>query len=162
MTVLGLSILAICLVLVAMGLLIAELFLPTHGLLAAGAGLCALGAVAVLLSISVTAGLIGAIILLVVSPFAIYYGIKTYPQTPVGRRVLLAQPEIAPQDSDIRQLLGQTGKALTRLRPAGVVDINSHRVDCLTEGDIIEAGSSVTVVSVSNGRVVVRETQTTA
>jgi membrane-bound serine protease (ClpP class) len=52
-------------------------------------------------------------------------------------------------------LLGRTGRSLTVLRPSGVVDIDGLRVDVVTEGDFIEAGSPIIVSHVEGVRVVV-------
>lgn len=53
-------------------------------------------------------------------------------------------------------LLGREGVALTVLRPAGMVEIDDERVDAVSEGSYIAAGSSVRVVQVQGNRVVVR------
>ena len=57
------------------------------------------------------------------------------------------------------QLLNQTGKALTQLRPAGTAIINGQRIDVVTEGALIERGQAVKVVNVDGMRVVVRQTE---
>jgi len=157
MTLLTLTIIAIALVAAAVAFLVAELFLPSHGVLGIGGGLCALGAVAMLMQISVTLGLISAIILLVTAPLAIYVLLKTYPKTPAGKKVFLEQPQVS-SESTHKEFLGASGKTLTALHPAGIVEIDGRRIDCISEGDVIDAGKIILVVSVSNGRVVVRET----
>ena len=55
------------------------------------------------------------------------------------------------------ELLGQTGTALTDLRPAGTVQIDKLRIDVVTEGGYIARGSDVEVVRVEGNRVTVRE-----
>jgi membrane-bound serine protease (ClpP class) len=54
-------------------------------------------------------------------------------------------------------LLHKTGTALTDLRPAGVAVFGDTRVDVVTEGDYISAGSNVMVYNVYGNRVVVRQ-----
>ena len=54
-------------------------------------------------------------------------------------------------------LLGQTGTALTDLRPAGTIHIDKLRVDVVTEGSYIARGSEVEVVRVEGNRVTVRD-----
>jgi membrane-bound ClpP family serine protease len=54
------------------------------------------------------------------------------------------------------RLLGRTGVALTPLRPTGVVDIDGTRVEVLTEGAFIAAGSRVRVVAKDRRRYFVR------
>lgn len=53
-------------------------------------------------------------------------------------------------------LLGQTGVALTPLRPAGTAKIDGQRIDVVTAGEFIPQGSPVTVVLVEGARIVVR------
>ena len=52
-------------------------------------------------------------------------------------------------------LLGQTGQALTTLRPAGRVKFGDRVVDVVSEGGYIERGSAVQVLKVAGNRVVV-------
>ncbi|MCL2496088.1 MAG: nodulation protein NfeD [Clostridiales bacterium] len=59
-------------------------------------------------------------------------------------------------DQDLPYYMGKRGKALTMLRPAGTVDIEGRRVDVVTMGEFIEAGSAVEVILVEGMRVVVR------
>ncbi len=52
-------------------------------------------------------------------------------------------------------LLGQTGVALSDLRPAGVVRLGDSRLDVVTDGEFVPAGTRVRVVQVDGFRVVV-------
>jgi membrane-bound ClpP family serine protease len=54
------------------------------------------------------------------------------------------------------RLLGRIGVALTPLRPTGVVDIDGTRVEVLTEGAFVAAGSRVRVVAMDRRRYFVR------
>jgi Membrane-bound serine protease (ClpP class) len=53
--------------------------------------------------------------------------------------------------------LGRQGVALTQLRPAGTADFQGERVDVVTEGGYIKAGSPVKVIAVEGVRIIVRE-----
>ncbi len=57
------------------------------------------------------------------------------------------------------ELLGQVGRTLTPLRPAGTVEIGRARVDVITAGEFIERGVPVEVVQVRGSRVEVRQVQ---
>jgi membrane-bound serine protease (ClpP class) len=63
------------------------------------------------------------------------------------------------QDSRARYL-GQSGSALTPLRPTGVAQILDDRVEVSTEGEFIAAGSSIRVVAIDRRRIFVRLTET--
>ncbi|MFF0827136.1 nodulation protein NfeD [Brevibacillus sp. NPDC003359] len=62
---------------------------------------------------------------------------------------------VAPRDQ--RELEGKSGIALTSLRPAGVVKVEGKRVDAVSVGGFIEAGTTITVVQVEGTRIVVAE-----
>ncbi|GED58975.1 nodulation protein NfeD [Brevibacillus formosus] len=62
---------------------------------------------------------------------------------------------IAPRDQ--RELEGKSGITLTPLRPAGVVKVEGKRVDAVSVGGYIEAGTAITVVQVEGTRIVVAE-----
>ena len=56
-------------------------------------------------------------------------------------------------------LLGQTGQAVTTLRPAGRAQFGERVVDVVSEGDYIERGEQVEVLKVAGNRVVVQSVQ---
>jgi membrane-bound serine protease (ClpP class) len=57
---------------------------------------------------------------------------------------------------DRRALIGQAGFATSYLRPAGYAAINGQKVDVLTEGEFVPAGTPVTVTRVEGARIFVR------
>lgn len=59
--------------------------------------------------------------------------------------------------SSKKDYLNQEAKTLSKLRPAGTIEIDGKRVDAVSEGAFIEKGKKVRVISVSGSRVVVRE-----
>ncbi|MDA0378006.1 MAG: hypothetical protein O3C45_02490 [Bacteroidetes bacterium] len=52
--------------------------------------------------------------------------------------------------------LGKAGVALTPLRPTGVAEIEGERIEVVTEGDFISAGSRVKVVAMDRRKYFVR------
>ncbi|WP_457653700.1 NfeD family protein [Rhodocaloribacter sp.] len=63
---------------------------------------------------------------------------------------------IARESEQRARYLGKTGKALTPLRPSGVVEIDGERLEVATEGEFIAAGSKVRVVAMDRRRYFVR------
>lgn len=57
---------------------------------------------------------------------------------------------------DHTALIGQTGAAATTLRPGGFATIGGRRVDVVTLGELVEAGTPIEVMSVEGNRIVVR------
>lgn len=59
--------------------------------------------------------------------------------------------------AELAELAGQTGEALTPLRPSGRVRFGERIVDVVTEGNFIPRGAQVAVLQVVGSRVVVQE-----
>ncbi len=86
--------------------------------------------------------------------------IKLFPNTSLGKALTLSLRSTSDKgytSVDTRaDLLGQRGKTLTALRPAGVVQFDKQHLDVVAEGGFIEVGTEVVVISVTGGRIVVR------
>ncbi len=105
----------------------------------------------------------GAVFGLVITAVALS---KFLPKIPLFNDMILTPPS-AMQDAAPRlrpelvagtaNLVGQTGIAMTLLRPSGKAEINGHLVDVMSEGSFIPEGSLVEVVQCSGNRVVVRK-----
>ena len=63
---------------------------------------------------------------------------------------------IARESADRAKYLGKVGTATTPLRPTGIVEIDTHRIEVMTEGEYIAAGSIVTIVAMDRRRYFVR------
>ena len=83
------------------------------------------------------------------------------PETQLFRRLALStvmDTEMGYHSSsseDFQAYLGQSGTALTPLRPSGTARIANNRVDVVTVGDFIAPDSNVKVVSVEGSKVLV-------
>jgi membrane-bound ClpP family serine protease len=150
-------------------LLVLELFVPSGGVLGVLAAGSTIAGIVLLFMHDVTWGIIALGVVLVLGPMAITFGLKVFPHTPVGRRLILGGN--VTEEDKIRQrqaadaeraklmgLIGATGKAMTDLRPVGVVVIDGKRYDALAEGPWIDAGSNVRVTVVDGPHVKVRRT----
>lgn len=62
---------------------------------------------------------------------------------------------VAPS-SDLALHVGKTGTSLTPLRPSGTVEVFGRRMDVVTEGEFIPAGTAIEVIRVEGARVIVR------
>lgn len=56
-------------------------------------------------------------------------------------------------------LVGQTALSHTPLRPAGIIIVDDERIDAVSDGTYIEAGSEVIIVQVEGHRVVVEQAE---
>ena len=58
---------------------------------------------------------------------------------------------------DYSEYLGQTGVALTVLRPAGTAMIENKRLDVVSDGDFIEVDVPIQVVNVEGSKIMVEK-----
>lgn len=147
--------LVVTLVILGAVLLILEVFLPgiVAGVIGAG---CLFAAVLVsylkfgtragnLMLVGVTmAFLVGAVLWM-----------RYFPTSRMAR-LFVSQRVIGNIDAEKPELLHRTGQAVTLLRPSGMALIDGKRIDVVTEGALIEAGTPVKVIAIEGLRVVVR------
>jgi len=150
--------------LIALGLvlLVAELFLPTGGVL------FVLSVAAMVVGLGMTyyadqAAFLATLIVVVVGA-PVLFGLAFYylPKTPMGRRFFLHGTQEddtlanLPVNLELEQLRGRYGRTISALRPAGITDFDGRRVDTITEGMMIEPGQWVRCIDVQAGKVIVR------
>lgn len=152
--------LVVCLAALGMiGILLELHVLPGHG--APGIlGVVAL-LVAVVLAFGVSYGFVAAqalAIAIVLSAIGFWFAAKLFPQNAFMRRIAFTgvQGRDYVAAPDQTELIGHAGIATSFLRPAGVAAIDGKRVDVLTEGDFVAAGSPVVVTRVEGARIFVR------
>lgn len=153
---------AVLLLALALAFLVMELFIPSGGVLAFLAAASVLGAVALGFKQGPAAGLGILMAVLVGGPAGLALAVKYWPNTSVGRRILLGVrrgDEVLP-DSPLRrrysELVGKIGKAKSQMLPSGVISIEGRTVDAFSEGMAIEVGQSVIVLEVHGTQVLVR------
>jgi membrane-bound ClpP family serine protease len=151
-------------VLIGVGLLLVllELLLPTHGILVAlGCGSIIAGT-ALTFHDSMSTGVKTLLFVVLGLPVVASVALYLWPRTPMGKRFILQAPDdddaIAnnPVTLELEELRGRFGRALSALRPCGVVDFGGKRVDTMTDGAMIEPNQWVRCIDVKAGRVIVR------
>jgi membrane-bound serine protease (ClpP class) len=152
------------LVLIAAGflLLMAELFVPSGGILFVLSVAAVAVGVTLTFSYDTTIGLITLVCVFVAAPAVAGMMLHYWPKTRIGRRMFLTgTPEedtlaSLAVNKELEGLKGKIGRTLSALRPAGVVDFDGRRVDSLTEGMMVEPGQWVRCIDVRAGKVLVR------
>jgi membrane-bound serine protease (ClpP class) len=132
----------------------AEVYVP-GGVLGAFGVACLAAAVVIGFLQGPVTGWAGLGLVLALAVVGGYFWLNVFPGTRAGRRLSLGR-----EGTDVRVsgpaadlAAGQTGVALSTLRPAGIARIGGHRVDVLAENGVwIEAGSAVRVTRVVSGR----------
>jgi membrane-bound ClpP family serine protease len=146
-------------------LMVAEFFLPTGGVLGTGAVGVLVAAVVIAFSHSMVAGLSVVVFVLLTAPFVLFSMVRVWPHTAIGRRMLNLRPGEAAADPPkrttsqgipIEDLVGRIGTAKTDLLPSGLVVIEGERMDGVSTGMPIDAGTTLIDTSVDGGRVHVR------
>ena len=83
------------------------------------------------------------------------------PGTPIWGRLILATSETQKEgfvsNPDLSFLVGKRGKALSFLRPAGIVLIDGKRYDVISEGDFIQKDEEVEVTEVIGSKIIVKK-----
>ena len=157
--------LAILIIFYAVGvlMLVAEIFIPSHGILSV-AGLAFLIA-AVVKTFSYggrEAGIVAVFACLVFVPAFAFVAIKYWHRTPIGRRIAPPNPTLTVDDTSVpvetlARMVGQTGRSKTPLRPVGICEFNGKRVSCVAEFGMIEAGVEVEGLRISGSNLAVQE-----
>ena len=153
--------LTIALVLFALGLvcLLAEILLPTGGILVVVSLLFFGFGVGTILYYGEAAEAAVALGGLAVGlPLAGAVAVYAYRRMSIGAPPDTGETDTAAvaQLAELDALKGRTGRTVSTLRPSGVVEFDNRRVDAMTEGMMLDAGVWVRCVDVKGGKVIVR------
>ncbi len=137
--------------------IIVEIFIPSLGVLTVIAlALLSYSLYIVFTSISITAGIVFTGLDIIIVPLTIVLGIKILAKSPLSlKRELSKHNGVISQKEKLETYINMKGIAVTDLRPAGMAQINSQRVDVVTDGEYIEADTPVIVTGVAGNRIVV-------
>jgi membrane-bound serine protease (ClpP class) len=114
-----------------------------------------------LLAVDFTQATQALLLALVATVAVFFFGLRFFKRFNLWQRLTLGTKQYkeagytAPQ-SDLIMHTGKTGKAVTPLRPSGIAEVFGQRLDVVTEGEFIPAGTEVEVVRVEGARIVVR------
>ena len=155
-------VLAIFLFLLCAVLLVAEVFVPSFGLITLCALASLIGGIIIFFKLSPAAGWSGIIVAVVMIPATLVFAYKIFPKTGFGKTVLLDMPQKQkgdgiPDSSNLRNSLGQKAVTITPLRPVGMCDFAGTRLECVAESGYVEKGKTVEVIKVEGTQLTVRE-----
>ncbi len=144
--------------LIALLLLLAEIFVPSFGTLSILALLACIAAVISAFHASVAMGITVTVIVIIGFPLIIMTILKNLHRMPIGKLLIPPAPEFKPtkEEEDLNRLLSKTGVTLTQLRPSGIVRIDGHRYDVLTDGEFLDANTKVVVKRIEGNRIFVQ------
>jgi membrane-bound ClpP family serine protease len=159
---------AILLLLLGIVLVMAEAFIPSGGILGVLAAIVLVSSLIFAFKESDGVGFAFLGIVVVCVPTVVILGLKVFPKTPIGRRVILEPFVESPEDrgkagvsdQDFSQLLGKLGKTATPLRPSGIIEINDQRYSAVAEGELIDKNVDIIVIKVEGNSIVVEPRET--
>ncbi len=154
---------SVLLLLLGLVLVCAEIFIPSGGIL----GFLSIASLMAGIALAfyhrgTEVGLLFLIATALAVPGALALAFRYWPQTPMGRRLLLDVPsgqEVlpdSPQRQRLKQLVGKFGVAKSLMMPSGAVVVDGNTIDAMSEGIPIEAGQTIEVIEVHGTRVLVR------
>ena len=162
------SSLALVLLFIGFAMMVAEVFIPSGGILGIACSLTFASSIYCgyrawyVASPSLWWSYMAFVVIMI--PTTIVGAFQFLERSPLGKRILLTAPkpdEVAPYQEEVAilsGLVGQVGRAATLLNPGGMVEIASQRLHSISEGLLIAAGENVEIIAVRGTRVVVRKT----
>ena len=150
---------------IALFLILLEFFVPSAGAIAITAFVCAIGGLVCLFRFSPLWGVMGLFGMLVTTPLVVWAGLSLWQHTPLGRRMIGAPTEEEQfekhqkEEQFVKQrlaLIDREAVTLTPLRPVGVIELDGHRHDAVTETDFVPLGAKVRITHVDPTQVRVR------
>ena len=157
---------ALLLLVIGLALLIAEVFIPSGGVILMMAVASLVGSVWFAWSAwwenypTYWWAYVGSLLVLV--PAVLTGAFYVFPRTAWGRRVLLEAPSLeevtgyAREEEELGRLIGRRGKTLTMLNPGGLVIVDGKRYHAESQGILLDPGEEIEVIARKANRVVVR------
>ncbi len=146
---------------VCAALIVAEVFVPSGGLLGTAAFISLIGGLMLFFRHSPAAGIAGIVVAVFMVPSLLITAYRLLPRTRFGQRVLLMPPvrqrgEAVSDAPELSQLVGAMGRVLTTMRPVGMCDFEGRRVECVAESGFVPRDRKVRVIHVDGTQVTVR------
>lgn len=152
---------AFTLIVIGLGAIFIEFFVPAFGLVALGGVASIVGAVVLTYRDQPEPwGLIVLVTALAVTPTVLIIGFRRFPKSFFGRRLILSETQNESPAENSRNegdLVGAVGRAVTPLHPSGIAEIGERRCSVVTGGEFLDAGTEVVVTAVHGSRIVVRD-----
>ncbi len=142
-----------------------EIFIPSYGVLSVvGVGFLIAAIVKTFAYGGDTAGVVSIIACCIFLPTFAYISVKYWRLTPIGRRIVPANPVLTEADmaslTKLNAFVGKTGTTVSPLRPVGICTFQGQRISCVAEVGTVEAGVGVVALGIKNGNLTVRQRET--
>jgi membrane-bound serine protease (ClpP class) len=152
---------AVLLYLLFVALLIAEVFIPSGGLLTFCAIACLIAGTYIFFKHSTIAGISAVVLAVILIPTFLTFAYREFPNTTIGKIVTLQPPKRQqgdgiPDTMELKKLMGAVGIVVTPLRPVGMCNFSGQKLECVAESGYVDKGKKVKVINVESTQVTVR------
>ncbi|MFH1423051.1 MAG: NfeD family protein [Planctomycetota bacterium] len=154
---------ALAVLLFAAGIIfiVAEVFIPSGGILTIVALISLILSYIMAFNISSVVGVVFIVATIVILPFLISKLLKIFPNTFFGKLIMLEGPKkhedvAISSEKMLKSFIGKHGITKSMLRPSGIAEIDGERVDVVSEGMLIEKESIVKVIETHGNALVVK------
>lgn len=139
--------------------IIAEIILPSGGLLSVlAAGIFGYSLYIVFHDVSISVGFFFVTADAILIPILVIVGLKLLAKSPATLRKTLSREDgVTSQSSELDKYIGMEGTAITDLRPAGTAIINEKRVDVVSRGEYLDKDSEIVVSTITGNQIIVRK-----
>ncbi len=150
-------VLAIVLQALGVGVIVAELVIPSAGLLTVSAfALFGYSLYVVFAHVSPSVGVWFVTADIILVPMLVYLGIQALGRSRLSLRSSLKREEgVSSQNLEQEKLKGAFGTTITACRPAGRALIGGKKYDVVSGGDFLEQGMEIVVKEVNGNRIVI-------
>ncbi len=136
----------------SIGLLVADLFLPTAGIVLVLSLISAAASILFAFRHSYDFGIGLLIFELALVPVFAFIFVKLWPKTPLGKRMIIEPQKAESFQWEADTLVGRVGIAVCDLVPSGDVEIEGRRWDATSRVGLIAQGTQVKVVAEEMGQ----------
>ncbi len=145
---------------IALFFLVAEIFIPSHGILTiAGIGFLVVAVVRTF-QMNTQAGVVATMTCAVLLPTTAALAVRVWPRTWIGRLIApdnrrLTSRDVGVDVDTMQSLIGCVGRSVSPLRPSGICEFNGRRFPCVAEMGMIGPNVEVQVVGVKGSNLAV-------
>ena len=159
----NISLASIILFIAGMIFIIIELYQPGFGVFG-GLGIICLATCIILTAQTVMQGIILTAIFIVIVVILLLVFLLLVAKRRLPKKLILEESTSAELGfsgtEDMKHLLGKNGTVVSVCRPSGNVDFDGVKHDVVSRGEYIPKGTTIEVIEVEGGRVVVRAIET--
>lgn len=143
--------LPIIIILIGIGFLVLEIFIPSFGITGS------FGIIAILVGVILRAETFmeGMILFLMILVIAIILMFAAYKILAFKNSPLILKENLEEDTYDMQYFVGKVGRAVTPLRPSGTGEFDGVRLDVITQGDFIKKDSAIRIFKVERRKIIV-------